>query len=239
MKASKFLISTFLLIYTFSTQANNHKMNVYLIPGQGADYRLFKNLIFDDHLQVRHVHYSVPGKNMTMRAYAEVLAQQIDTTQRFILIGASLGGMLATEMTQFLNPEKTIVIASAKSRHELPKRYTFQKKVPIYKLVPGKVAKVGAKILQPIVEPDRNKEVQTFLDMLNDKDPLFLRRTIQMIITWERTHVPDDIIHIHGNKDNTLPIKMVNWDYCVEGGSHLMTLTKAEEISGLIRRILQ
>jgi surfactin synthase thioesterase subunit len=69
-----------------------------------------------------------------MYSYAKKLSHQIDTTQPFILIGVSLGGMLATEMTDFIQPEKTIIISSAKNKYELPHRYRFQNIVPIYYL---------------------------------------------------------------------------------------------------------
>ena len=55
--------------------------------------------------------------------------------------------------------------------------------------------------------------------MLRDKDPKFLSRTIGIIIKWDRQTTNKDIIHIHGNKDHTLPIKNVKYDYLIENGS--------------------
>ena len=173
-----------------------------------------------------------------MPEYAHTLAKQIDTTEKFILIGVSLGGMLATEMSTFLSPEKVILISSAKHRNELPGSYRFQQKIPIYKIVSPGMSKLGARILQPIVEPDRRHEKETFKAMLKDKDPHFLRRTIEMILTWEREMSPKNIVHIHGEKDSTVPIKNVKYDYLVPHGSHMMTLTRGEEISELIADIL-
>ncbi len=218
--------------------SNSNNSTIYLLAGQGADHRLFKNLQFQENYKIQHINYTIPEKGMTMGAYAKELSKQIDTTQPFILIGTSLGGMLATEMTEFLNPEKVIIIASAKSSAELPFRYRFQKKIPIYKLVTPKMAWLGAFVMQPLVEPDRRKENETFKQMLKDKDPLFLSRTIHMIINWERTTHSEDIIHIHGNKDHTIPIRKVKYDHLIENGSHMMTLTRGEELSALIGGLL-
>ena len=154
-------------------------------------------------------------------------------------VGASLVVMLATEMRAFFRPEKVIIIASAKARQELPGRYRFQKKLPLYRLFPGKISKWGALRLQPIFEPDRNKEKEIFVQMLKDKDPRFLQRTIKMIIQWERTTYHEEIIHIHGEKDHTIPIKNVDYDYRIEKGSHVMTLTRAAEISRLLNTLLE
>ena len=214
------------------------KPTIYFLAGQGADHRLFQKLELAETYKIEHINYTVPEKGMTMTDYAEELATQIDTTKPFILIGTSLGGMLTTEMNEFLSPEKTIIIASAKSRDELPFRYRFQKKFPIYKLVTPKMAWLGAFVMQPLVEPDRNKEKDTFKQMLKDKDPLFLDRTIEMIINWNRTSYSEDIVHIHGNKDHTIPIRNIKYDFLVDKGSHMMTLTKALEISHIIVSIL-
>ena len=214
---------------------------IYLIPGQGADYRLFNNFELPPEYEIRHIHYHTPDEGLTMKEYAEQLAVQIDTNQKFILIGASLGGMLATEMNEFLDAEKVIIIASAKNRDELPFRYRFQKEIPIYKVVSSKMAKTGAQIMQPIVEYDRRKEKDTFVRMLKDKDPLFLKRTIAMIVNWEREsgNKSESIIHIHGSNDKTIPIRNVDFDYKIDKGSHMMTLTRGKELSKLLCQILR
>ncbi len=209
--------------------------SVYLIPGQGADYRLFNNLQLGSDFDTVHIRYSIPDKGMNMRDYAEVLSAQIDTTEPFILIGTSLGGMLAAEMNDFLHPEKVIVISSAKCRDELPRRYRFQKIIPLYRLFTGRGIKTGARIMQPIVEPDRKKEKETFKAMLKAKNKMFMKRSIAMIINWEREEYGDNIVHIHGDNDHTLPVKNVKCDYLIIDGSHMMTLTRGEEISRLIR----
>ena len=211
---------------------------VYMIPGQGSDYRVFKNLKIDDSFETRNIYYTTPHKEMTLKDFAIELSSQIDTNCSYILLGVSLGGMIATEMGEFLNPQKIVIISSAKSKEEFPGRYRFQRWFPIYKLVSSKMAKKGAQIMQPIIEPDRNKEKDTFKSMLNDKDPDFLKRTIKMILEWERVNYRSEIIHIHGNDDKTIPIRNVKYNYLVKNGSHMMILTRGEEISVLVNKIL-
>ena len=211
---------------------------IYLLPGQGADHRLFSKFDFPSH-KVVHIKYHIPEKGTMMKEYAKQLSSQINTSEKFILIGTSIGGMLSSEMSEFLNPEKIIVISSAKSKNELPGRYNFQKKIPIYKLVIPSVARWGAMIMQPIVEPDRKKDKEIFKSMLRDKNKHYMKRSIAMIIEWEKETYNDDIIHIHGNKDSTVPIKNVNYDYLINKGSHMMTLTRGHELNELIISILE
>lgn len=223
--------------WTRSTQAQD--TIVYLFPGQGADARLFKHLVLPQGYDTVHMLYPVPDKRESLHAYAMRFIDQIDPSRPYILLGVSLGGMICTELTDTLSPVKTIIISSAKALHELPNRYTFVQKVPINRIIPKRITKGSARILQGIVEPDRKHDKETFKDMLKKKDPLYVQRTVDMIAHWDRSNYSDQIWHIHGNKDHTIPIKNVQYDYLVEDGSHMMMITRANEINHLIAEIIR
>jgi hypothetical protein len=88
------------------------------------------------------------------------------------------------------------------------------------------------------VEHEREKDT-IFEAMLLDKDPLYLKRTVNMIIDWKRSSYDSNIIHIHGDRDKTLPLKNIQCDWKIPGGTHMMVYFRAEEISGLIKRIVK
>ncbi len=232
-------ISKTVLLFIFCWQMQAQIPKIYFLTGQGADERLFKNLNLPDSVDVRHVKYFTPAKGTDMQTYARQLSAQIDTAEAFVLVGVSLGGMLAVEMSQMLHPQKTIIISSAKNRNELPERYTFQRKFKLYGIVFPGLMKAGSRLLQPLVEPDRKREKETFRAMLKAKDPLFLKRTVAMLINWQRTESPPEIIHIHGDNDHTIPIKNVDFDLKIENGSHLMTLTRGAEIGEILQEIIR
>jgi pimeloyl-ACP methyl ester carboxylesterase len=212
---------------------------VYLVPGQGSDGRIFKNIEITGKEMVI-LEWVLPEKNETMNSLARRMAEKIDTTQPFAIVGVSLGGMIACEMSTFLSPQKVIIISSASGREEIPRRYRFMKYLPVYKIIPAGWIKAGAKIAQPLVEPDRNKEKETCKAMLRAKDKRFLKRTIHCIVNWDPP--PQDstkkIIHIHGTSDHTLPARRVRADFLIDRGSHMMTLTRGEEISALLDKLL-
>lgn len=216
----------------------SEKTVIYLIPGQGSDSRIFSNFTVGEEFELVNIEYFTPAKGTSMREFAIELSKQIDTTHKFIIIGVSLGGMLATEMTDFLNPQKTIIISSAKCRSELPGRYKVQKCLPVYKLFSAKAIKRGSFVMQPFVEPDRNVCEETFKSMLEAKDPLFLKRTIDMIMKWDRESYSPKIVHIHGDNDNTIPVRKVKYNYLIHDGSHMMMLTRSIEVNSLILKVL-
>ncbi|MCU0434790.1 MAG: alpha/beta hydrolase [Bacteroidia bacterium] len=212
---------------------------MYFFPGQGSDERIFGQITLDSTFERVFVTYPVPKKGMTLPEYAREIGQTLDTTKPYVFIGVSLGGMICTELAGVMNPQKVIIISSAKTRNELPARYRFQHKLKINRLVPPRLVKGGARILQPVVEPDRRHHARTFRSMLRRKDPVYLKRTVDMIVNWERTTADSSIIHIHGSKDHTLPARNVRHDYLIKGGSHMMTLTRGDELNRLLLKLLR
>jgi len=210
---------------------------IYLLPGQGADCRLFKYIEFP--YDTVNLKFPVPEKKTTLREYAHGFIPRIDTSRPFILIGVSLGGMICSELTDTLEPDLTIVISSAKYRAELPGRYKFQKTIPLNKIIPKGMTKWGAKVLAPIVEPARKQDKETFRSMIEAKDPAYLKRTVDMVINWDKEDYDDRIIHIHGDQDHTLPHRKVKYDYLVEKGTHMMVYIRGDEVSKLINEILE
>ncbi len=228
------------LVLTFipRVRASNDTTKVYLFPGQGSDYRIFKDLTWKENYAIVYMHFPVPDKEETLSEYALRFIPLIDTTSDFVLVGVSMGGMICTELADTLHPEKVILISSAKMSDELPGRYTFQKALKLNRLVPEKTIKKSALILQPIVEPDSKEDLDFFRSMLGIKDPTYLKRSVDMIINWDRTDYNENIIHIHGDSDHTIPFKNIQADYIIENGSHMMVYTRAGEISEILNEVL-
>ena len=147
-----------LLLCTVTIKAQVKKTKIYLIHGQGSDARLFSKLTLNVGFDTFCLNLPLPAKGENMQSFAQQLIPKIDTTGPFILIGVSLGGMVAAELNDILHPLQTIIISSAKNNNELPKRYKFMRAFPLYKLFPAGFIKASSFIMQPLVEPDRKKE---------------------------------------------------------------------------------
>jgi len=241
MRLNLVLFAVLLWIFSSSAWANNppdQDTVVYLFPGQGSDARLFKHLDLPPGYDTVNMVYPIPEKRESLHSFALRFIKEIDQSSPYILLGVSLGGMICTELSDTISPLKTILISSAKGIHELPDRYTFAQNVHINRIIPKRITKASARLLQGIVEPDRKYDKETFKDMLKIKDPLYIQRTVDMIINWDRISYSRQIIHIHGNKDHTIPIKNVQYDYLVEEGSHMMMITRADEINRIIAEII-
>jgi len=209
-----------------------------MIPGQGSDTRLFKHLQIEGYDTIG-INYLIPEKDEGMNAFARRMAAEIDTTENFALLGVSLGGMLAMEMSSFINPDQIILISSAKNENEIPAMYKVFRKVPINKIIGGRFLKFCTVLFQPVYEPLGKEDQILWRSMIKEKDPKFMRRATDCIVNWEGNSYKDlEVLHIHGSKDRTLPIKNVGEHYCIEDGTHIMTLTEAKQISEVINGYL-
>lgn len=207
-------------------------ITVYTFGGLGSDHRVFANLKLDtDQFRLQFVPYPVPQRGETMGQYAGRLLVNIDTTEPFCMAGVSLGGMLITEMCKSISPQGVLLIASAKTRDELPLRYRFQKYVPVYRLFPGAVLKSLSFVAQPLFEPDRDVHKDVFVAMLGSRNPKTLKRQIGMIVRWDNKQPPPKALHLHGEKDHTLPARNIQNALVMPQCSHMMALVCGEQIT--------
>lgn len=230
----------FLLFTLFFPALKAEKLKVYLVPGHGSDYRVYSRFYPCKGIDTVHLPLIMPEKNESMNSYARRMAQKIDTCSAFALVGLSLGGMVAVEMSSFLYPRAVVIISSAEDDSEIPNRLKWMKNIPVYKMFSGWFYKGMSYTAQKVFEPDRKKAGELFDSMLRDKDPEFIKRAIHLVVNFEgplQKNCP--VIHIHGEKDNTIPIKNITADYVITEGSHMMLLTKGEEISELINKELE
>lgn len=213
---------------------------LYLLPGTGADERLFHQLDLAAYDTV-NVRLPVAGPRESMRAYAlRVARAQIDTTRPFALLGVSLGGMVATEITAAY-PDlvaATLIVASAKTRHELPPTYRLGRRVPAYRLVGGRTMRWFTKRAQPRLEPMEDEQRDLFIDMIYAKDPRFVQRAVGLMVRWNREQAPAGITHVHGTDDRTLPYKYVRPTVTVPDEGHMLTYSRPDIVEAALVEVL-
>ncbi len=207
---------------------------LYLIPGTGADHRFFSRLQLDVNTQV--IKWTEWGNAQTIREYAEVLSLQINTEEPFGILGVSFGGMLAVEMSKFLDPEKLILISSAKSYKELPIIVRISRRVGVHYLISPWLIKIipfAGKIFGV------SKKDKRFFDKMIDETPKgHLKKTIRSILHWKNTVIPYEVIHIHGSQDKVIPIKKIQRPIAIEGGGHFMLYNMADQVGEIINEYL-
>jgi surfactin synthase thioesterase subunit len=214
----------------------------YFIPGMGTDYRIFEGLEFDSTVlrkeTIKWVDYeSCDG----LSDYAKELTFQIDTTKEFILVGVSMGGMLAVEMLEFVTPKQLILISSAKSNSEIPKKYKWARYSGAYKLITDNQLKRISNSKSAFKDVKDTSDVELYQDMLLTCGADFLKWQIRAITSWERSETAFSVpvYHIHGGRDKILPIRKIKYDCLIQNGTHKMIVNYRKRIESLILEIIK
>lgn len=206
---------------------------IYIFSGLGVDRRVFENINFEN-LDIEFVDWITPLDKESLEDYAIRISKKIISPNP-IIIGLSFGGILATEISKFLKVKKLILIASAKTKYELPFLYRLAGNLRLNKLLPNRVLKHQNCISNWFFGIKTESEKQLLKSILKDTSSEFLSWAIHEIVNWKNEKFPENVIHIHGSKDRIIPIKNVKIDFRIENGGHFMTVNRALEIQKLIK----
>ncbi len=212
-------------------------MVLYCISGLGGDERVFSFLDLKG-VEVRYLNWLKPNMKETMEEYASRMAQFIDTTREFGIIGVSFGGMVGTEIAKMLNPKFLVLLSSAMTRDELPKLYKIGGKLGLYKLVRPVFLRWGQFAVNWIARTDQPDKRKLVNQMVKDSDPDFLRWSVKIGATWKNKERVE-AIRIHGTKDNILPMRNFKADYIIHKGKHLIVMTHPKEVSDFLNNELR
>jgi surfactin synthase thioesterase subunit len=119
-------------------------MNIYFLSGIGADRRIFKYILLPPGFSAHYIDWIPNHKDETLPDFAARLSVSIDSTQPFVLIGLSLGGIMAVEIAKRLSPAATIIIASVSRSSELPPYYRLARRLNLLTLFPPVLFKCTA-----------------------------------------------------------------------------------------------
>ncbi len=218
-------------------EAETHSLKkIYLFSGLGTDQRVFSGLEFPGFEPV-FIQWIPVQKGESLSAYARRLSLQIHTP-RPVLIGLSFGGIMALEVAQLIETEKIILLASSKSRHEIPFYYRWAGFLYLDKMLPVHLLMRTKKWSYWFFGVREKRHRELLLQILSDTDPQFLKWAIGCIVRWKITSTSSEVVHIHGSADRILPRFFTARTLKVKDGGHLMTLTHPEEVSEKINTAL-
>ena len=215
------------------------KTHCYFVPGLAASIEIFKNIrLPEDQFEIHILEWLIPEKDESISAYVQRMAAHVKHPNP-VLLGVSFGGVVAQEMSAFLNLKKLIIVSSVKTRNELPKRLKAIRKTGIYKLVPTGWALSVKDLTKFAIGPRSRKRLKLYQEYLWMRDKVYLDWAIKQMVCWDREKPLTDIIHIHGDADIVFPIKNIEATHVIPQGTHIMILNKGSKVSKLLENILK
>ncbi|WP_346236811.1 alpha/beta fold hydrolase [Niabella insulamsoli] len=218
----------------------NLQRNIYCIPGFGADEKIFANLRID-HAQLIFLNWLKPTPKESYQDYVRRMAAKI-TDDEPIIIGVSFGGMVALEIAKIRPVKQIFLVSSIKNTNELPRKWKLIGRLKLNKIFPIKRIQANERFFATANKRlgAMTKEEQDFANhyrRIIDKD--YMIWALNQILNWRNTDCPENTIHIHGDADLIFPIKPLTPTHVIKGGTHMMIMNRADEISTIINEALQ
>ena len=210
--------------------------NIYCISGLGADGRAFERLKISG-CSLQYLEWIAPSSNEKLSSYATRMLRQINE-ENPVIMGLSFGGMVAVEMAKQVAIEKLILISAVKTFNEIPRWMRITGTLRLHKWAPIKSNRFTERA------DDRRMGIETMEDKnfvdhyRKNADPKYIEWAVDQIFNWKNTWIPENLFHIHGEKDRMFPLRNIKATHIIKEGTHIMILNKANEISACIEEIL-
>ncbi|HEX5153654.1 MAG TPA: alpha/beta hydrolase [Parafilimonas sp.] len=210
---------------------------LYCISGMGADEEVFKHLDLS-FVNPVFIKWIKPQANETLPQYAHRLRERFIHDEAPIILGLSLGGMMAVEIAKTNPSAKVIIISSAKTKYELPVHWKFFRYLPLYKILPEWTVKKQSFLRNYFLGAKYTPQKKYLEHVARNADIHFYRWGIGAILNWQNEIIPSNVTHIHGTNDKLLPYQFVKADFTINNGGHLMVINNAREVSSRIKEII-
>ncbi len=212
---------------------------MYMIPGFITNEVIYRGLRKELPIETQVLEFIPPNKKESITSYAKRLAEGIDQTKPFYLLGTSFGGLLSIEISKFLEPEKLIIVSSGKNRDELSFFMKQKWATAFFQIIPAFIIKyvfiIGFAIGSLFIKSYKRINTKEVKQMIGSVDGKLEKWIMRRISLWDNHNHRKDIIHIHGDKDRVFSKKALKTAHVIKGGSHSMVIDQYKEISEVIK----
>ena len=148
-----------------------------------------------------------------------------------------MGGMIASEIAKVYHPQITILISSVPVYKHFPRRFRLARMLNMHRVIPVSMFK-SASVIKRLFAPESREDKQVLLQLVRESDPAFIKWALGAILHWKNETVPEPMAHIHGSKDEILPVKYTSPTHIITKGTHLMVMNRAAEVNKLLKDLL-
>lgn len=212
-------------------------MKVYFISGLAADKRVFKYIQLPEGCEAVYLDWISPEKDESLPSYALRLASIINKEEPFALVGLSFGGMLATEIAKQYQPVVTILISSVPVSAHLPGYFKVAGKMGLHKIVPISLLKSSA-ATKRFFTRELMEDKKLLWQIINESDTGLIRWSMNAILNWQNDIIPQPVWHIHGTRDEVLPVRYTHPTHAIPKEGHMMVMTCPQVVNEFLAKAL-
>lgn len=207
---------------------SNSLTPIYLMPGMAANPSIFDGILLPkDQFIVYKLDWHIPEKGITLHDYAKQMCARVKHKNP-VLLGVSFGGLLVQEMAKCMPVKKVIAVSCVKSHTELPRRMLFAKYTKVHKLLPTGLVNNVELLAKYAFGEKVTKRLHLYEQYLSIRDKYYIDWSIDQIVNWKQDLPPENLIHIHGEKDAVFPISNIKDCIRVKNGTHTMIIHRVK-----------
>lgn len=210
----------------------SNNIHYYLIPGMGANALLYAQYNLEG--AVHALDWPSHRQARTLAEYAAIVAEQV-TTENNIIVGSSMGGMVATELSHIVKPKATILLSAPSGRHQFPMSLRMLRQLRLHRMLGPKQVYALANAADLFMGFQTPEDRERFYKMLRANGPEFLHFSVQAVLEWNHKQTPTGTyIHILGDRDKLFKPEKIPHSIVIRGAGHFATYEKSDLISRLI-----
>jgi len=211
-------------------------MKIYVVSGLGADFKVLERLEFPENCELVFIDWLIPEKNEPFHSYVARMAEKVDDSEPFFLLGYSFGGIMVQEINKLKPAQKVVILGSIKSDKEKSKFIKTGEITKLPRILPVGMFNDKATNVYSVVRKLFDPKNPKILEYFKVRDPYYLKWSVEKVSEWKFEETPE-VIQILGDKDIVFPIKYSKPDYIIKGGTHLFPATKYKEVSKILKEV--
>lgn len=212
-------------------------MKAYFISGIGADKRLFSYIELLPGFDPEYIEWILPGEEESLPEYAIRLFTPYYSGKPFILIGLSLGGIVAVEIAKQFPPVCTVIISSVPVSSQLPPYFKLVREMNLPRHIPAGLFKITATLKHYLLMKSwTNKRLMR--RVIRDGNERFIKWGMNAVLSWTNEVLPRPLNHIHGTWDEVFPVKYAKPTHVIRKGGHVLVVSHAGAINHILQEIL-
>ena len=211
--------------------------DVILLPGMGADGRLFA-------AHASQVSFDVPEwpshrEGESLPAFAERVAARLPSVPQ-VVGGASFGGMVSLELARIVGAKAVVLMGSCREPAQVAPMLRFLGHVA--PVVPAACFRVGGwnrRVLASAFGPLNAQQASVLFSMAEASSPSFIKWACRAVLEWSPGLVGVPVFQIHGDRDRIIPVHRVQATEVIPGAGHLLNVTHAAEVTAFLQHVVE
>ncbi|MFC3158672.1 hypothetical protein [Chryseobacterium arachidis] len=211
-------------------------MKIYVVSGLGADFKVLEKIQFPEHHEIVFIDWLIPYQNEEFSHYVIRMAEKIDVSEPFYLLGYSFGGIMVQEINKLKPAQKIVILGSIKSDKEKSRLIKTGEVTGIPRILPVRLFNQRTAEMYGVIRKFFDSKNPKILQYFTVRDSYYLKWSVEKISAWKFDENPD-VIQILGDRDIVFPIKNSKPDFIIKGGTHLFPLMKFKEVSYILKGV--